>query len=229
MNKIICVIQARMSSTRFPGKIMSPILGYPLLYRVVQRVIQSNIKDIVIATTTNTEDDIIPCMLKCYNLDIPIIRGNENDVLSRYILAADTYKADAVIRITADCPLVDFRFINEAVDIFQQNDVDYVSFDNTMYIEGVCDAEVIKTTILKKVFTETADYKHREHVTTYITDNLSKFKTIIKEPSVIPLQFIASPHLSVDTIQDLNYVRQIYQHFYPRIDFSHDEISKYLK
>ena len=227
MTKIICIIQARMASTRFPGKIMSPILGYPQLYRVINRVMQSKIKNIVVATTTNTEDNIIQCMLNCYNINMPVIRGSENDVLSRYILAADTYNADAVIRITADCPLIDPNLINEIVDTYtDNNDVQYITFDNTLYLEGVASIELLKTSTLKYIAQKTVEYSHREHVTTYIKDNLNNFKTIIKKPSHV--SFILDNHLSVDTIDDLNKVRKVYHHFHPRTDFAHNEIIEYL-
>lgn len=226
-DKIICVIQARMNSTRFPGKILASICGYPQLYHVIKRVMKSKVKDIIVATTINTEDDIIPYVLKCYNLLIPGIRGSENDVLSRYILAANTYKADAVIRITADCPLIDYGFIDEAIDIYNNNDVDYISFDNISYLEGVCNVEIIKTSVLKQIEQKTDNSFHREHVMTYITDNPTEFNIIIKKAP--PNYYrISNYHLSVDTIEDLINVRKIYEYFSPRTDFSHDEIMEYL-
>lgn len=229
MDKIVCIIQARMGSTRYPGKIMAPILGYPMLYKVIQRVMQSKVKDIIVATTLNTEDNIISYMFDCYNLkNIFLFRGSENDVLSRYIQAAESFKADAVIRITADCPLVDPRCINEVIDDYNaDNTLEYIEYDTKRYIEGVEDIELVKTSTLKKIAESTVDYKHREHVTKYITDNRDKFKIMTKVP--IHTGFMQEYHLSVDTVDDLNVVRNIYQYFSPKTDFSADNILKYIR
>lgn len=228
MDKIVCIVQARMSSTRFPGKIMTPILGYPMLYRVIQRVMLSKVKDIVVATSDNTEDNIISYMFDCYNLkNIGIFRGSDIDVLSRYIQAAESYKADALIRITADCPLIDYTCINEVIDDYNtDNSLEYIEYDTNRYLEGVEDIELIKTSTLKKVAESTVDYKHREHVTKYITDNRNKFKIMTKMP--VRTGFMPEYHLSVDTVEDLNTVRRIYEHFSPKIDFTGKDILKYL-
>jgi len=104
--KIVCIIQARMGSTRLPGKVMLDLCGKTVLERVVERVKRiKNIDEIVVATTTKKDDDII--IEKALNCGVKVFRGSEEDVLSRYYLAAKKYDANVIVRITSDCPLID--------------------------------------------------------------------------------------------------------------------------
>jgi len=138
--KIVAIIQARMSSTRLPGKVLMEICGKPLLWHVVNRVSHSKyISQIVIATSTNPKDDEIEKFAKKYKLKV--FRGSENDCLDRYYKAAKKYKADVIVRITADCPLICPEIIDRVIAEFKKNNSDYVSnsiihtFPDGVYVE----------------------------------------------------------------------------------------------
>ena len=115
--KIAVLVQARMASTRLPGKIMADISGKPMLWHVLNRVKKAkNIDQIILTTTQNSEDQII--VKVAAECGVNIFRGNENDVLDRFYRAAEKYDIDVIVRITADCPLVDPQIIDEMVDYY---------------------------------------------------------------------------------------------------------------
>jgi spore coat polysaccharide biosynthesis protein SpsF len=124
--KTVIIVQARMTSTRLPGKVLLPLGGEPMLTRLVQRLRRVRRADaIVIATTTNASDDAIVAL--CEHLGVASHRGSEHDVLSRYAEAAALHQADVVVRVTSDCPLIDPALIDRLIEDFAQGDCDYVS------------------------------------------------------------------------------------------------------
>ncbi|MFT7402621.1 MAG: molybdopterin-guanine dinucleotide biosynthesis protein A [Hydrogenophaga sp.] len=124
--KTVIIVQARMTSTRLPGKVLLPLGGEPMLTRLVQRLRRVRCADaIVIATTTNASDDAIVAL--CEHLGVASHRGSEHDVLSRYAEAAALHQADVVVRVTSDCPLIDPALIDRLIEDFAQGDCDYVS------------------------------------------------------------------------------------------------------
>ena len=126
MRKVIAIIQAHMSSSRLPGKIMKPFCGEPALYRLIERIRQSELlSDFVIATSTLPCDDII--VEKCDEWGVHTFRGSDSDVLARYWGAAQKYPADAYVRITSDCPCFDARWADKTIQYFLDNDYRYVS------------------------------------------------------------------------------------------------------
>jgi spore coat polysaccharide biosynthesis protein SpsF len=221
---IICVIQARMNSSRFPAKVVAPIVGNPLLYYVIKRVALSELKKIVVTTTKMQVDAIIEFISQKNNVDC--IRGNESDVLARYVQAAELYSAKAVVRITADCPLVDPEIINKVLKLYEKNPAsDYIFIEG--YPIGLGAVELISSSALKTSYNET-EVKHiyyREHVMTYIIDNPDKFSIYIKKTS---RKVQKDYRLCVDELDDLEVVRKIYEHFLPRLDFSSEDIIQYL-
>jgi spore coat polysaccharide biosynthesis protein SpsF len=211
--KRIAIIQARMGSTRLPGKILKDIQGKPMLWHVINRVNYSNLIDkIVIATTDNKEDDKIEGF--CKTNDISSYRGSQKDVLDRYYQVARIYQVDLIIRITSDCPLIDPDIIDKAIEHYLNNKekVDYVS--NTLertYPRGM-DAEVFSFGVLEKVWQKAKKQYEREHVTPYIYENPDTFNlSCIKNEN--DLSYL---RLTVDEEKDLELVIGIYKKLYKK-------------
>lgn len=213
--KTVAIIQARMGSSRLPGKIFKPVLGKPLLAYVVERVKRARSCDeTVIATTTNDSDDIVAdwcdtALIACY-------RGSENDVLARYTEAAKEHAADLVVRITSDCPLIDPHGI-DAVTQYRKNHPETPFVTNSpdegvprTYPRGM-DAEAFSFTHLVEACNEAKDPAEREHVTPFFR----------RRPERYPIKLIDYPgevlnaRLTVDVDQDFELVRRILETLYP--------------
>lgn len=174
---IIAILQARMGSSRLPNKVLRKIKGKTLLELYTNRVKQSRLIDkIVIATTKKPEDDVIQEIVTQFGLEC--FRGSENDLLDRYYQCAKKYRADVVVRVTPDDPFVDYRVIDRAIQIFKDNQVDFVTnhFEPT-YPEGL-DVEVYSIHALEKSWKEAKLLSEREHVFPYIQNNQDQFKII---------------------------------------------------
>lgn len=177
----ILIIQARMGSTRLPGKVLKEINGEPLLKFMIDRVLGSKLIDkIVIATTVEIKDN--PIVSFCKNFNISYYRGSEDDVLDRYYETAKLYDAKTIIRCTADCPLIDANFIDKTIELFINSNVDYASNtcppDLKKFPDG-SDVEVFSFTALERAWKETTDLKDREHVTFYFWKRGKDFSTIL--------------------------------------------------
>ncbi len=167
--KTAIIIQARMTSTRLPGKVLKEVLGKPLLEYQVERLRRVKLADeIVIATTTNETDQ--PILDLCYKLSVPYFRGPEDDVLARYHGAARQYPADIVIRITSDCPLIDPAVVDRMIMFFKNHYPKYDYVSNCLqrtYPRGM-DTEVFTFKALSEAFSEAKTQPEREHVTPFI-------------------------------------------------------------
>ncbi|GAB1421630.1 glycosyltransferase family protein [Anaerolineales bacterium] len=226
MIKTVCIIQARMGSTRLPGKVLLPILERPMLWWDVYRVQQSRlIDDIIIATTTQTTDDAIVDL--CHQHKWQVSRGSEDDVLDRYYQAMQASDADYIVRITSDCPLIDPAVIDYTIATLQstapQHDYASNTFGNRTYPRGL-DTEVFTRATLERAWHEATQAHEREHVTPYIWQNPSQFKLL----SVQNQQDFSSHRWTVDTPEDLQLVRMIYQHF-GQGDFLWQDVLKVLQ
>ncbi|MEM2679660.1 MAG: glycosyltransferase family protein [Candidatus Hadarchaeales archaeon] len=206
MRKTVAIIQARVGSTRLPGKVLKEICGKPMLWYVIERVKRARlINEIVVATTTNAEDDeIVKIAEQCR---VKTFRGSEDDVLDRYYRAAKEFKADVVVRITADCPLIDPEIVDKTVEFFLKGDFDYVS--NTVrptFPDGL-DVEVFSFDALKKAWENATKLSEREHVTPYIRKHPEKFKigSFEAEHDLSHLRW------TVDREEDLRFVREVYE------------------
>ena len=211
IKKTIAIIQARMASTRLPGKVLMSIEGKPMLWHVIERVKRSKkINSIVVATTSKDEDRaIIKLAKKCR---VGIFSGNENDVLDTYYQAAKRFKADIVARITADCPLIDSKTVDLVVEKHLDSKADYTSNTLKRIFSRGLDVEVFNFNVLEQTYKETKEPYQREHVTPYIYEHPEIFKLQnieakgkLKRPDL---------RLTVDTIEDLRLVRKIYKHLY---------------
>lgn len=210
--KTVATIEARMASSRLPGKILLPILGRPMLELLIERVKQSKkIEEIIIATTTDPSDDIL--VKKSRDWQVGIYRGSTNDVLDRVLTAAKKYQADVIVELTGDCPLLDPEIIDEAIETFQRSKVDYVA-NITLgapFPRGL-DVQVFPTPILARLAKETTDPFDREHVSLYIYSHPEKFRLKKIAPSF--LNKFQNLRLTVDTEKDLELVRRIYHLLY---------------
>jgi len=220
---VVAIIQARMGSSRLPGKSMAEIEGRPMLWHVIQRVKRAALVDrVVVATSNALADGVIEKM--CVQLDIPCYRGSETDVLDRYYQAARAEKATQVVRITADCPLIDPEVIDRVVRRFQRGDVDYAS--NCMvrsYPDGL-DTEICSFAALERAWQEGDKPSEREHVTPYLRSG--KFRTANIENDTAS----SGRHhrWTVDEAADLEFVRAVYKAFRGRKVFGMKEIVDLL-
>ncbi len=202
----ICIIQARMGSTRLPGKVMMDISGKTMLQRTYERVSKAKgIDTTVVATSTLGMDDRLERY--CATNGWPCFRGSAEDVLDRYYLAAIEYEANAIVRITSDCPLIDPSVTDQVIHHFQQNDCDYASngFPRRTFPRGL-DTEVFSFRALEKSWHEDKDPATREHVTQYIQKNPQLFRLT---GIMNPIDY-SNLRWTVDEIRDLEFVRRVY-------------------
>ena len=164
---VIAIIQARMGSTRLPGKVLMEVNGRPLLAYQLDRISKSKKLDrVIVATSTLEKDGAIESFCKSYGVDC--YRGSEDDVMSRYYECAKQYSPDAIVRITADCPLIDPEIIDKVVQKFKDNNVDYcantVPPETSKFPDG-SDIEVFSMQALERANSEIQYAHRREHVT----------------------------------------------------------------
>ena len=220
---VVAIIQARMSSTRLPGKIMADIAGRPMLWHVVNRVNQAKMVDkVVLATTTKKTDD--PVADFCAANGITCFRGSEIDVLDRFYWAARENLAYTVIRITSDCPLTDPDVIDRVVTKLQESGSDYAAnCIRYTYPDGL-DVEVFTFEALKKAWREAKKPTEREHVTPYI-----RFSNRFTVCSVEQNKDLSAQRWTVDEAADLEFVRQVYAHFAPKRNFCLKDVLGLLR
>lgn len=163
----LAIIQARMTSSRLPGKVLMPLHGVRSLERMLARVSQARRLDkIVVATTVNSTDD--PVVKLCEDLGVTVFRGDEHDVLGRFLEAATAFKGTTIIRLTADCPMLDPAVLDQVIAGFEDGDWDYYSNTRTRTFPDGLDCEVFTFDALEKAAKNAAPGPEREHVTPYI-------------------------------------------------------------
>lgn len=163
----VAIIQARMTSSRLPGKVMADIGGRPSLQRMIERVRPAaGLDEISVATTALVTDD--PVVELCERLGVRCFRGDEQDVLGRYVAAAAAFSADVVVRLTADCPMHDPEIIEMALRLYRQGGYDHVSNAVKRTFPDGLDVEVMSREALMRADREAKHQFLREHVTTYI-------------------------------------------------------------
>ena len=214
MTRTIAVIQARMGSTRLPGKILKPILGEPMLARMLERVKRAKKLDsIMVATSDKPEDDVVAELAgKC---DVPVFRGSEKDVLDRYYQAAKQAGASTdtvIVRLMADCPLHDPAVIDEAVQHFADAH-DGLAYGGTVsnYPEGL-DFDIFTFDALEEAWKNARLPSEREHVGRYFINHPERFHAL---PLTIGERNDSQMHWSVDTQADFNFVTKVFEQLYP--------------
>ena len=224
-NLNLVVLQARMSSTRLPGKVMSQINGHPMIYWEISRISKAKlVNKTVVAISDQSSDDILANYLESIHQEY--IRGSLDNVLGRYVKAEENYNPSAIIRLTADCPLVMPELIDQFLEIFHKSDFDYLS--NTLelsYPDGL-DIEIIKPGIFKILLELNLSEEEKEHVTLGIYSRKDKFKT----HNVSNKTNISDFRWTVDTSEDLAFVKSIYAYFESKeMNFTFEDVLKYVK
>lgn len=208
---ILAILQARMGSTRLPGKVLKPLLGVPMMLRQIERLRRARLIDrLIVATSTEPADDAIESL--CRGNDVPSFRGSHEDVLDRFYQAALTaQRPDHIVRFTADCPLIDPAIIDEVIDAYQwaqSTGCQYTSNTIPHTLPDGLDVEVFRFSMLERAWREAQMPFEREHVTPFMRThgNVAAWRS--------------SPDLShhrwtVDTAKDFEFVEGVYKALYP--------------
>jgi len=238
VTRVVAIIQGRMSSSRLPGKILADLAGQPMLTRVYVRTSRARtLSDVIFATTTDASDD--PVAEYCDLSGIPFTRGSLYDVLDRYFQAAKETKADVVVRITADCPVIDPDLINNIVSTLLDGEYDFVCNRlpppwTRTYPIGL-DVEACTFKVLAKAWQEAKEPQHREHAMPYFYEGV-ELTTVNRQlqtgtsPRGFNIALLHHPtdfgdyRWTVDTPEDLEFMRQIYSRFDGRDDFTWKEV-----
>jgi spore coat polysaccharide biosynthesis protein SpsF len=206
--KIVTIIQARMGSTRLPGKVLKDIGGRTVLARVVNRVRRAmHVGEVVIATTSNPGDDVIAD--ECGQLSVECFRGDEFDVLDRYYRAALAYGAGTIVRICADCPMIEPETTDIVIREFLHRGCDYASNALTKTYPRGLDTEIMTADALARAWREAQHSYQRAHVTPYIYEHPDKFNIV---RVMNPCDY-SHYRWTLDTAEDLAFIRAVYQHF----------------
>jgi spore coat polysaccharide biosynthesis protein SpsF len=201
-----------MSSTRLPGKVLAPVLGEPMIGRQIERLRRATRIDVlVVATSLDPSDD--PLAAYCETLGVPVYRGSLHDVLDRFCGVLRTYPStDALIRLTADCPLADWSVVDQVIERHIGEGADYTN--NTMpertFPQGL-DVEAVRPGVLLEAGREAVDPYEREHVTPFIYRRPERYRlaSLARSPSLGALRW------TVDLPSDLAFVRHVYGELYP--------------
>ena len=213
MSRVVAVVQARMGSSRFPGKMMAKLGDQELMSWVLTRVCDAKELDqVVLATSTSGDDDQLVEVAS--NFKVMVVRGSQDDVLDRFVKASRESKADLVVRVCADNPFVAAEEIDRLVVAHKSGSFDYSCNHQqrlgNRYADGF-GAEVVSTSLLNEISKLTTQTMHREHVTSYVWDNSAKFRIqAVMAPSDLAFPEIK---LDIDTPEDLQKLNQFVQKY----------------
>jgi spore coat polysaccharide biosynthesis protein SpsF len=225
--RVVAIVQARMSSTRLPGKVLLDIGGETMLARVVRRVQRAiSVQQTIVAATQGVADE--PIVQECERLGVEMYRGAEEDVLDRFYQAACAYEASTVLRITSDCPLIDPGVIDQVVRAFEEAAPDYASNVIRRTFPRGLDTEVLAFQALERAWREATKPYERFHVTPYLYQHPEQFRLLsvtwwgleAVPPSGAPQSAAHNGQLAgdasqyrwtVDTAEDLSFVREVYR------------------
>lgn len=226
--KILASIEARMTSSRLPGKVlMESLPNVSMLEYMINRVKKSKlIDDVVIATTDNKEDN--PIVELCKKINIKYFRGSEDDVLLRVLKTHKYFKSDIIVELTGDCPLIDFKLMDKIIKIYIQNNYDYVSNSHERSYPDGFDVQVFSTNLLDKVSLLTNNLYDRENVSSYIYRS-GKYKTyaIIAEPDL----FWPDLRVTLDDVGDYLLLKNIINKMHADFDYNYHviDVVNYIK
>lgn len=218
--KSLAILQARVSSSRLPGKVLLPILGEPMLFRQIERIRRAGrIDHLIVATSIDRSDDAL--VEACVARDIPCARGSLDDVLDRFVKCALPYQPEIVVRLTGDCPLADPQLIDAMLQGFEDCGYDYLTNANPPTFPDGLDVEVMRFSCLMETHREAKLPSEREHVTPFLRAHPERFRLGNHAAEVDR----SGLRWTVDEEQDLAFVRSVYQRLYPeKPDFSTDDI-----
>lgn len=224
--KICATIEARMTSSRFPGKVLTEFCGKPNLQHMVERLKRSkHLDEIVVATTTNQEDD--PIVDLCEKIGCRYYRGSEEDVLLRVLDAAKSVDADYIVEITGDCPAIDWRHVDYLIELFFSGEYDYASNVIERSFPRGFDTQIFPVKILEKVNIITQNPADHEHVSLYIYTHPEEFRLINWKAQ--GNLYHPQMEITLDTKEDYEFIKKVYERLYPsNPDFSADDVVKLI-
>lgn len=221
--RTVAIVQARMGSTRLPGKILKDLAGETMLGRVVRRLRGAKqIDEVLIATTDSPTDDAI--VAECQRYSIAVFRGHQDDVLDRYFEAAKFTGAEVVVRVTSDCPLIDPEITERTIRAFMDHSPDYASNTIVRTFPRGLDTEVVSMAALTRAWQEARRPYEREHVTPYILEHPEEFVLL----PVVGDQDYSAHRWTVDMPEDLEFVRAIYNRLKGEGEFSWRDVLDVL-
>lgn len=227
---IAVVVQARMSSSRLPGKVMLPILGETLLFRMIERLKRIKFPvNIIIASSKDKKDEVIRAF--CSEKKIAFYAGELEDLLDRHYQVGLLTRADAVIKIPSDCPLIDPKIIDKVIDYYLENQQNFDFISNlhpATYPDGN-DVELMTFGALEKAWYEAKRSLEREHTTPYFWENSDKFrmKNLTWETG---LDYSMSHRFTIDYPEDYLFIKQVFEELYPKnVAFSMEDILKLIQ
>lgn len=218
--KVVAIVQARMGSTRLPNKVMKPIGGVPMIELLLSRLARAReVQEVVVATSIAPSNQRLADHVE--TLGFRCVRGSENDVLDRYLQAARLAKADVVIRITGDCPLVDPALVDLAVQQFKSADVDYFSNTNPPTFPDGLDIEVFTLKSLEMAGRETRKAYDREHVTPYLREGAQFTRAAMQHT-----EDLSGLRWTVDDPADYEVISTVFARFSPNVHFSWQDVLR---
>ncbi len=220
---ILCIVQARSSSTRLPGKVLKPILGKPMILHELERLQRSKRIDKIVLATSQDESDKELADIVAGN-DFEAYRGSLDDVLDRYYQCAKPYQPEHVVRITGDCPVIDWRVVDAVIEKHLAEGNDYTS-TSEKYPDGL-DTEIVRFSALEQAWKDARMSSEREHVTLYIRNHTAQFRC----GQMACRQNLNRMRWTVDEPQDFEFIRQVYGELYEQNnDFSMQDILQLLE
>lgn len=224
--KKIATIEARMTSTRLPGKVLMEACGKPMLELMIERVRRSKLlDDVVVATTTNREDDKVVVM--CDRIGCKYYRGSEKDVLLRVLEAAQSVSADVIVELTGDCPCIDWRHIDYLLDFYLSHTYDFVANNTVQTFPDGFDIRIFSTKALARVNAATNDLKDHEHVSIYFPNNQDRFKCYNWHAS--SWENRPDYEVTLDEKGDYELIKRIFEALYPAdSDFKCIDVIRFL-
>lgn len=228
LQAVVAIIQARFASSRLPGKVLLDVGGRPMLQHVVERARRiPSVGRVLVATTTQTVDDAVARF--CSQADIEVFRGHATDVLDRYYWAAKEAEAGVIVRLTGDCPLLDPGVSEQTIQLLLQGmpELDFTANrlpDHRTYPIGL-DTEVCTRQALELAWSRADQPHQREHVMPYIYEHPKEFKIKLLDSEV------DRSHMrwTVDTAEDLDFVREVFASFSPSPDFGWEAVLELLE
>ena len=212
MSRIACIIEARMRSSRLPGKVLMPILGRPMLSLMIERLLRARtIDQIVVATTDGVADD--PIFQLANSQGVACFRGSEEDVLDRVLKAARSVRADVIVETTGDCPLHDPAIIDKVVADYRLGGADFVANMLEYTTPRGTDVRVFATSALAGIAAQSSDPADREHVSLHFWEHPEKYR--LRNVQCELGNDASRFRLTVDTVEDLKLVRRVYEALYP--------------
>jgi len=221
--KTIVIIQARMGSSRLPGKILRPLGDVDVLrYDIARCCAIKGVNEVIVATSTLKQDDAIANW--CEHQQVAYFRGSEEDVLDRYVQCANQYKPDYVMRVTSDCPFVDYEMASEIVELIQKERKDIVLIDGQLP-RGLA-VELISYKALLYIHKVGLESRHREHVTYYAYEFAEEFESVTYKA---PANRIAPElRITLDTVEDYKLIYEVAKHFNNPL-ISSTDVIQFLK